>query len=460
MSGDQEKNVLTRDDIAKIAPHYRGKPENFDPAKVSKKKAPMPKRTQGPKGPGVTPPTNLNQGTPTPQKNESMLSEAIFGPDVYVTEIHAAETFSASYAKLIPLAAEVHSQYATDERQLDRVIVKEELMYYATALLWLKLLSVKDKQKFTSLTSVEKDLLKSVADTVFNVPQPIYEYLSQIGSYNDKMGKETFLNVPPIPNTVIQNRGGYHAAAINQNNHSMFEEIPSLGIAGDVLMAVCSQEEEPVVNIPLGRPAGSAFNFGNLLGTVPFIGVRRPEIRARLSSFGITPNTFTEYSVGTRFNIKYLMSISNTIGRFTTYRVDKVCFKMLTAAGGETQVIRSRNQEYEANVKWTDASVIVTSAATSSTAIIGAGYIFGFQLEKGRANDTQAEGIARASQWSCLVNDPGAEAPWVMPEAWYNGRNSRRIIPEGVGTERFRSIAKRQDIQLSEVSQRMVRSPR
>ena len=150
-----ENKSYTKEEVAKIAPHYRGKIENFDPAKVSRKKAPQPKRTSGPKGPGVTPPDALNQGTPTPQRNELILSEAIFGPDVFVREIIATETFTANYAKIIPMALEVYSQCTVDERQLDRVIVKEEFTYYATAMLWLKLLTIKDKQKHSALTRLK-----------------------------------------------------------------------------------------------------------------------------------------------------------------------------------------------------------------------------------------------------------------------------------------------------------------
>lgn len=462
MSESAEKKFFTKEEISKIAPHYKGNSKNFDPEKVSKKKVRQPKRQAGPKDSAVTPPTHLNQGTPTPQRNESMLSEAIFGPDVYVTEITAAETFTTNFAKLVPLALEVHSQYAIDVNMLDRKLAKEELSYYATAMLWLKLLSIKDKQKFSALSSVEKELLKSVTDIQFNVPQPICEYLNQVGSYTDKMGKETYLLVPPLPATIVQNKGGYHAAEIKAETHSLFEEIPSLGIAGDVLMALATADDEPVVNIPLQIPRGSRVKLGNLTGTVEHIGVRRMELRAKLASFGITPQNFTEYSTGTRFNLKYLLSISDLIGSFATYRVDKTCFKMLTSAGGETQVIRSRNLDYEENQSWTETSVIVTSAATSSTAVIGAGYVFGFQLEKGRTTDTEAQGIERSTTWSCIEPDPNLneEQRWVMPQPWYAARNSRRVIPEGVGTERFRSISKRQDLQVIEVSRRMVKTSR
>ena len=52
------------------------------------------------------------------------------------------------------------------------------------------------------------------------------------------MGKKTELNAPPLPVTRVQGHGGYHAAVIDMNTHNLFEEIPSLGIAGDMVMAL------------------------------------------------------------------------------------------------------------------------------------------------------------------------------------------------------------------------------
>lgn len=79
-------------------------------------------------------------------------------------------------------------------------------------------------------------------DLKWNVPQPLYAALSQIGNVVDLGGKETELNTPTLPISVAQNLGGYHASDINVNNHNLFEEIPSLGIAIDIVMALCITE--------------------------------------------------------------------------------------------------------------------------------------------------------------------------------------------------------------------------
>jgi hypothetical protein len=54
------KKVYTEEDIRRLAPGYRGKPENFDPAKVEKKgptASPQPK-VVGPKQ-ATLPPSNI-----------------------------------------------------------------------------------------------------------------------------------------------------------------------------------------------------------------------------------------------------------------------------------------------------------------------------------------------------------------------------------------------------------------
>ena len=77
--------------------------------------------------------------------------------------------------------------------------MKEEMVYYATCLLWLKLIDVKAKQNREALTSEEKSLRKATEEMEFNVPQPIATYLNQTGQFSDKTGKTTNLNIPPLP---------------------------------------------------------------------------------------------------------------------------------------------------------------------------------------------------------------------------------------------------------------------
>jgi hypothetical protein len=105
-----------------------------------------------------------------------------------------------------------------------------------------------------------------------------------------------------------------------------------------------------------------------------------------------------------------MLSISDTIGKYETFRNEKVCFSNLTAAGGETQIIVTRPLPDEGlEQKWTDTTVQATSAGCESTAQIGASYVFGFQLHK--EDGLGPDLTTRAQRWSCLRTDRDANVP-------------------------------------------------
>jgi len=70
--------------------------------------------------------------------------------------------------------------------------------------------------------------------------------------------------------------------------------MPSLGIAGDMVMALCEQAPEPTPNFRVEKPANATF-FENLRGRIFPIGIRRPQIKQRLAGQGITATTSPEF---------------------------------------------------------------------------------------------------------------------------------------------------------------------
>lgn len=247
-----------------------------------------------------------------------MLEESIFGCEVQVVPIEPREDFTSTFAAVPALAEGVYREYAKDVQMMDRKLVREEMSYYFTCLLWLRLLDIKQKYGLRALTSKEKTLLKDTKDDTYNVPQPFFLYLSAIGSVVDKMGKRTYLDVPALPVTVAGDKGGYHTAQIDLNNHCLFEEVPSLGVAGDMLMAIATNIDEPRPAFGFTFPGG-ARESSNLLGILGLIGKRRPEIAQRLTGYGITGERFEEYCPGTRFNQQYFRSISDMIASWHTF---------------------------------------------------------------------------------------------------------------------------------------------
>lgn len=83
-----------------------------------------------------------------------------------------------------------------------------------------------------------------------------------------------------MPRTVIGNKSGYHAHAVTEENHCLFEEVPSLRVAGDVLMTIATIIDEPVPAVGFTLPQGAKASL-NMLGTFSPIGKRRPEIAQR-----------------------------------------------------------------------------------------------------------------------------------------------------------------------------------
>ncbi|PNF36255.1 hypothetical protein B7P43_G08463 [Cryptotermes secundus] len=374
----ESKCVYTKEEIAQLAPRYRGKPENFDPSKKRPpgpilKKIEAPKKKLGPASPTMTRGSEVDKPQKsTPQRNDSIISKSIFGVDVCIVPIEPRQNFQTNLSKIDDIATETYSSYVPDFKQLDRKLAKEEVAYYATGLLWLKLIDIKAKQGRQALSSDEKELRKATNEVEFNVPQPIHAFLAQIGNVTDKMGKETELDVPNLPTSVAQGLGGYHSPTINEDNHNLFEEIPSLGIVGDMVMLLTSEAPEPELNIRVGHPQNTIFTE-YLVGVRLPMGPRCPEIVQRLAGQGITTAIFPEYVENTRFNLRYMLSISDILGQFEMFRIEKVSFPKLTMSGGISQVILTKPLlTVGLQQNWCNTIVQATSAANESIAEMGA----------------------------------------------------------------------------------------
>jgi hypothetical protein len=459
---DENIKTIPSDNIRKFNPENKGKSRTFTTDQNEKKSSRSSGKSKlGPSSSDVPKPrlqaTNTN---PTPQKNESLVSEAIFGVDVKVQAIEPRQSFLANYSRLPTIADEIFSQYAVDNNMLNRELDSREFRYYATALLWLRLLEVKSKQNRMSLTSQEKDIRKMCQETTFNVPQPLFVYLLQVGDVMDGMGKVTELEVPALPIAVAGGFGGYLTSEINVGSHALFEEIPSLGMMGDAIMTIAGRDENPNMPIRVAIPRGACATQ-NLLGYIQDPGPRRIEIRQRLAGHGISAFAFPESVQNTRFNLCYLKQISDTIGKQQTYNIEKVVFPNLTKSGGETQIIMTRPiEEEDLEMTWIRKTVQATSATCEATAQMGAACVFGFQLYK--ENGPGATIAEQTLNWSCLTPIPPTPniAPWVIPEAWRTHRNDRRNLPPGIGTERFRSLSQKQSDITFNVIRRMIKTSR
>lgn len=240
-----------------------------------------------------------------------------------------------------------------------------------------------------------------------------------------------------------------------RTTHNLFEEIPSLGIAGDMVMAPASQAPESNINFRMEFPPHSRATRNLRRNTFP-VGERRPEIRQNLARFGITTDAFPKYVVNTRFNLRYLRHITGILSSTETFRNEKVRFKNLTRSGGESQVIFTKPLTDRDIGNWRDRAVQSMSASTSSTVYIRASYILGFQLLKG--NGPGATLTQKSGNWCCVEANPNEE--WTTPPEWVGNRNILRNVPPGVWTERFRCPTLEQDNAVQQVIRRMIKATR
>lgn len=451
-------------------PNYKGSLTKFDAQKYGTKTKPSDKRDSmttgkskkdgnqkksGPSSPHLPKGSHVDvQQKPTPQKNHNMLEEAIFGFDSCSTEMEPLDTFSVNLCKLITLAQQTFRAMGPDDNQLERKIILEEFCYYCTALLWVRLTDVKCKQQIYALSKEEKALRKAIEEIDFSVPKPIALFLSQVGNIMDKMDKETRLALPDLPTHVIGGMGGYHAGIINRDNHTLIQEVPTMGSAGDVLMAL-SDADGTKVNwrmrvedtIDGVKRTGTLQpeHLPNYTGELPTI---RMEIKNKLKSYGITAKQFKEYIPGTRFNLPYLLSISAILEKTTTFTIEKVNFTKLTKQGGVTQIMSSIPMAGDSK-DWREADVYVTSSSAESAANCGGAIVFGFQLHK---DTTQPDNWILA-KWKKADED-------VMLPKYTANANSRRDMPQGIGTARFRSIGKEQDLMVINVVQKLIKTNR
>lgn len=146
--------------------------------------------------------------------------------------------------------------------------------------------------------------------------------------------------------------------------------MPSLGIAGDLLMAIAGGAEEPIpafgVNFPPHAKASA-----NLLGTFSTMVRSRLEITQKLIRYGITGTAFEEYCQNTRFNRQYFRSISDMIANWSTFRIEKVNFATMTIDGSTVQIVRSEPTDINCHGGWLKRDVQNTSPEEETTAIMG-----------------------------------------------------------------------------------------
>lgn len=121
---------------------------------------------------------------------------------------------------------------------MSKVILPEYLDYYATALLWMRIVTLKQNNS-QPLTTQEQDLLSMIQSTAFIVPEPILLQLRQIGNITASTKQHLYPQFPPLPIAVIAGHGGYYGELVtpgDDNIHNLYEELPCLGVLSEAVV--------------------------------------------------------------------------------------------------------------------------------------------------------------------------------------------------------------------------------
>lgn len=300
--------------------------------------------------------------------------------------------------------------------------------YYATAMLWCRIVSLKEKNS-QALTVAEQNLLMSVQSTAFAVPEPITLQLRAIGNIVTSTKQHLNPVFPPLPVEVIQQQGGFYgalaapAANIDNSRHNLYEEIPCLGVYAYGV-------RQSLSNLAPGNYASTVtFNGqqpnGNLLGYRP-LGYRRNEAKNLALDHGITEAVFPCYPGNSAFNLDFLMAISNILANTKTFKITTIVFSGLTEIGAQSQIVINHPILQDQEGPAVRGELQPTCLIKESESIFGSGVFFATQLMKAIGGDNQS--------WSMFVN---------IPQEWFKNANDRRDLPPAYLSETFGAVSQR-----------------
>lgn len=266
---------------------YRGNPaKQRDPsAKNAWKPRPhapprVPLHVQAPSE--LPPPTKKHDTSKVQVSSANPADSAIFATGISVREVTGRTTFTPSAPSVIEVSRQTFSEIITDDPSLGKVLLAEYIDYYATALLWLRIVHLKERNS-QELTVFERDLLTLTQTSMFCVPEPLLLEIRAIGNVVTTTKQHLYPAFPPLPSEVINNHGGYYGIlhdpanrAYDPHLHNLYEEIPCLGVLAEAV-------RNAVSNNPAG-PYPSVVTFqgqqpnANLLGKKP-LAHRRSEAK-------------------------------------------------------------------------------------------------------------------------------------------------------------------------------------
>lgn len=416
---------------------YYGKPENQRDSRAVRSNPPAKPKSGAVKTDNnnvrrvpatIPPPKHISKNVGGTVTTGHPADASLFSPGVSVRENVPRPTFDVSAPAIIEIAQQMYLDIVTDDPSLNKILLPEYISYYATALLWFRILSLKERNSQT-LTVLEQDVLRAVQHTTFNVPEPLILQIRTIGNLITKTGQHLYPSAPPLPDQQIGGIGGFFGPLVmpgqpNADNmrHNLYEELPTLGVTAAAIMASVSNAP-PGAYISQLTLNGQQPN-GNLLGFRP-LAHRREEAKNIALNLGITDQVFPSHTPEIALNIELLLAVSNQLSDTKTFRVTPTVFSTLADSGGQNQLVITRPQHVPGIHTLAVRGEMLPSCLTKeSESVFGAGIFFSSQLYK------EPNG-ADHTNWSLYAQ---------IPVAWIENRNVRRNLPNHFVSDTFSAM--------------------
>lgn len=332
---------------------YRGNPANQKDPKAknswkqpqSRGKADRPPKPSPKTAPNeLPPPTRRHDASHVKMSETNPIDSSLFASAMSVRETAPRQTFTPSTPAMIDITRQMYAELITDDRTLTKVLLPEYLDYYSTAMLWLRMVTLKQKNS-QPITPHEDALLVLTRTTEYNLPEPLMYQVKQLGNVVSGTKQHLYPEFPTLPNSTINGFGGYYGTLqppgpeVDDSIHNLYEEIPCLGVTSEAV-------RNSISNANPG-PYQSQVTYeghqpnANLLGFRP-LGSRRSEPKNLAFECSITDASFPSYPINTGFNFEFLIAISNALANTKTFRNTKVVFSTLSEVGSQSQLIVSR----------------------------------------------------------------------------------------------------------------------
>lgn len=306
---------------------------------------------------------------------------SVFANNMSVRENATRLEFSPSAPALIDIARQSYAELITDDYSLSKVLLPEYYAYYSTAMLWLRIITLKQKNS-QPITQAEDALLVLTQTMAFNLPEPLLLQIKQLGNVVAMTKQHLYPKFPPLPDQVIHGLSRYYgtlaapAPGVDNNLNNLYEELPCLGVTAE---AVCNA----ISNAPPG-PYQSNVTFeslqpnSNLLGFRP-LGSRRNEPKNLAFDNEIKEVDFPAYPANTGFNYRFITAISNNLANTKTFKSTPVVFSTLSEVGSQSQLVPARPL-VQPGQNCLRGEQVATSLSQDSLSVFGASIFFDSQL--------------------------------------------------------------------------------